>query len=208
MKKLFILAVALAIVAFTFQQTAKAETDTFTFNLSGNGITTIGMLTATQQGNTGVWDITSINNGLFSDNNIGVSNAAMTLVPDGAGSPTWLTSIGGSGPGYLSPDGSEVYDNLLYSPGTPLNLDSWGGLLFTAGGYEVGIGAWGNGYNGWVSVLGETNNFVDNGLSGEALNGEITPTPEPSPLFLLGTGILGLAGFVFRRKTASLNQTA
>lgn len=46
----------------------------------------------------------------------------------------------------------------------------------------------------------DTVNFIDDAI---ASDGALGPAPEPSSLFLLGTGLLGLAFLVFRKSNAS-----
>jgi hypothetical protein len=186
--------------------------DSFNFNFTGvgNTISVTGTFAATEIGSTGVYNITGIENGSFTDKNAGLDivNALIVFTPDGSGSPTILSTVDGSGPGYTSPDGSEVYDNLLYYPGTPYNLDNWGGFLFTADGYEINIAQTLDAYGAWVSVLGSANDFVDEGASindGEPLDGSVQQTPEPASLLLFSTGLLGLALAVLRKARLSVS---
>lgn len=188
----------LVALAFTASAVARADAS-FNYSFVGvnNSITTSGTMTTVQQGNTNVYDITAIT-GFFTDTNYGLNivDAPVTLVPNN-GTATWQNTVVGWGLGYLSPDGQEVYDNLLYYPGNPLNLDILG-VLFTADGYEISIAGVGSDYTAWVSVLG-TSSFVDNSLAGEPLTGEVTLTPEPATLSLFGTGLLGIAGLLRKR---------
>jgi hypothetical protein len=103
---------------------------------------------------------------------------------------------------YNSPDLTEYYDNELYYPAMPYSLDDWGGILFSADGYEVSI-AQDIGlttYGAWVSVLGEDADsnsayWADTGSNinfGEPLNGDVQKTPELPSLPLLATGLLSL----------------
>jgi hypothetical protein len=194
-----------ALLAFT--PTASADTLNFSFIGVGNTMSATGIFDVTEIGSTGVYNITGITDGLFTDKNNGLDIVAapITFIPDGAGSPTVLPTVDGSGPGYTSPDGSEVYDNLLYFPGTPYDLDYWGGFLFNANGYEINIAQTLDAYGGWVSVLGITNDFVDTGAdydAGEPLDGSVQPAPELSSLLLFGTGLIALTFIVSRKAKA------
>ncbi len=192
---------------------ASADTfDTFSFSFIGvgNSITATGIFDATEIGSTGVYNITGITNGLFTDENDGLDivKASISLIPD-AGGLTYISTVDGAGLDYNSPDKTEDYDNLLYFPGTPYSLDDWGGVLFSADGYEISI-AQDIGlttYGAWVSVLGEDADsngaaWADTGSNinyGEPLDGNVQPTPELPPLPLLSTGLLALASVVFRK---------
>ncbi|MGA3372194.1 MAG: hypothetical protein ABSC48_10585 [Terracidiphilus sp.] len=187
---------------------AFANTFNFSFLGVGNTMTVTGIFDATEVGSTGVYNVTGITNGLFTDRNgsLDIVNASISFIADGSGDPTVLSTVDGPGPGYTSPDGSEVYDNLLYFPGTPYNLDSWGGFLFSADGYEVNIAQTLEAYGGWVSILGSTNAFVDTGSNydaGEPLDGDIQPTPELPSLPLFATGLVALSTIVIRKARAS-----
>jgi hypothetical protein len=197
-----------ALLAFT--PTASADTFNFSFIGVGNTITATGIFEITEIGSSGVYNITGIMNGLFTDRNNGLNifNAPISLIPD-AGSLTYSSTVDGAGMDYNSPDQTEYYDNELYFPGTPYNLDDWGGVLFSADGYEISI-AQDIGlttYGAWVSILGE--NAVANGAYwadtgsnisyGEPLNGDVQKTPELPSLPLLATGLLSLAFIVCRK---------
>jgi hypothetical protein len=220
MKKFSIALFALAAV-LAITSAAKADT-MFTFSyvgISGNNMSASGTFNTTPTSTYGVYNIYSITGGIFTDtnNSLGIIDATITLIPDGAGPATILTSIDGSGLGWTSPDGAEIYDNVLYYPGNPYYQDSWGGILFSADGYEIDIAQYGTAYGAWVSILGNRNGYVDPAsssslwYSGEPLSlaeTEVTyvsgpqTVPEPSSLLLLGTGLLGLAGALRRKLRA------
>jgi hypothetical protein len=195
---------ALLALAAALAVTPAAVASSIFFDYSGNGVATDLTFTLGSQVSPGVYNISAVT-GTFADSNIGLLSTPVNgIIPDGAGPATVLSTIDGNGPGWTSPDGSEVYDNLAYVPQNPLVFDSWGGVLFTVGGYEVNIAGENGGYQTWVSVLGNTNDFVDNGTNGEILsNGSVAVAPEPSSLLLLGTGLCGLAFVVFRKANSA-----
>jgi hypothetical protein len=89
-----------------------------------------------------------------------------------------------------------TYDN-LFTPGANPQLDS-NGLIFEVNG--KGISIWGNGANDYALWEGNWEYIVNNGASFDATP---APTPEPSSLLLLGTGLLGLALVAFRKAKPS-----
>jgi len=192
MKRTFVVFLALA-AAFALVLTQPLRADSYAIDLTGVNISVDGTLTASPTGTAGVYNITTLT-GVFKDTNEGLDiNAPVDLYPD-AGTPIVRSSVNGPGLSYLSADGSETYDNLLYMPGPP-NLDGWGGMLFTADGYEICVAAGDSGnYLAWVSILGDTNAFVDynESLAGTFTVVETPPVPESSSLVLLAIGLFGL----------------
>lgn len=94
-------------------------------------------------------------------------------------------------------DGAFIYDNVVYFPpvsGYSLDLN---GLLFNVAGLgDVNLCATTGcaGFDGYTSI----SNFGGVALTNVAATFD-APTPEPSTLLMLGSGIVGFAG-VLRRK--------
>jgi hypothetical protein len=208
--KRFSLALFVLPAFLAFTPAASADTFTFSFIGVGNTIVATGIFEATEIGSSGVYNITGIKNGQFTDKNNGLDivDAPISLIQD-FGSLTYVSTVDGAGMDYNSPDKTEYYDNELYFPGTPYSLDDWGGVLFSADGYEISI-AQDIGlttYGAWVSVLGEDANansaaWADTGSNinyGEPLYGDVQRTPEMPSLPLLATGLLSLAFIVYRK---------
>jgi hypothetical protein len=175
MKKIGFITVALA-TALAFLPTAKA--DSFDFSVSGTGFTGSGILTGTAIGG----NLSNITGGTFT-----INSASATVITNPS-EPGYSVYTAGAGYNYN-------YDDLISSTGAP--LDDYGLLFQLADGGVVNI--WevdGTFYwNDWQNGQWAYNPAVGEG--GDPITASITPTPEPSSLFLLGTGFLLLASFVF-----------
>ena len=102
-----------------------------------------------------------------------------------------------NGAAQISPSGLFIFDNMLFLSSNPtLDVD---GLLFADSlGNELNI--WGNGVPGSYSTYtGVSGSYpLQDTISTFSIVPSV-PTPEPSALILLGTGLLALTGLAWRR---------
>jgi hypothetical protein len=216
------LAAALVIVpaaladSFIFVYTGNVSSYSSGVNYPAYNITVNGVFTTSGAPNAdGGIDITSFT-GTYSDPENGVSGA-ISLYPGNSTYENYLTSA----------NNSWLYDNLYYpkanAPGTSGGLFDYYGLLFNIGPssdpdqWEVNF--WANTSTTYILVESETEPGQDylNQSTGIGISSPdnppnptnppgpiISPTaPEPGSLLLLGTGLLGLAGVLFRKAKPS-----
>jgi hypothetical protein len=229
MKKLLFVSLALA-TALATSPAAKADS-VFYFNL--NGTCSVGALGCDAQANPGTVSISG--SGYFTVTGSGptfsitgasatIDGLAATLIVPGmpgvnAGGTYYALASKLTTPGYFganqAPAGgfNAVFFNNKLTPAltvsTPMNTISFllsdGSVveIFTDNGKywwnEVSAGQW---------LIDPNYNTDLNGEGADLLGMDISPTPEPSSLMLLGTGLLLMAGFLFRKAKPSMIQSA
>jgi hypothetical protein len=187
MKHIYYLGLVLALLFSAVQ--AQAVSFTFSFDNSDHSIYGSGTLEAVDNLN-GTFTAVS-GSGTFTVPDLTIGTNSVTLIAN----PSAPTAS-------LSASGAFIYDDLLYPTSTPV-IDS-NGLLF---GYSIGstvheVNIWNDGggalytyydFNGsgYVVTAAQSINFD--------LSRSSSATPEPSTLFLLGSGLIGFAGYGRRR---------
>jgi hypothetical protein len=213
---------ATLVLAGMVSSAASARADDFSFTINGTGITGTGIsgsgiLQVSNTGPFGASTITGIS-GTFADLTNHFSGAITGLEPAGApvtdGVDTYF-----SAPAFTA--SSLSYDDLFWSDGnSPAvcaevpqyfggDFDIYG-LAFdvTDGSTIYTVDLWSNGPDLGGYQLNDAlgaNPFTTPDMDGlaDAVNFTASPTPEPSSLFLMGSGMLGLVETVRRKASAS-----
>jgi hypothetical protein len=203
---------ALLALAAALAITPAAKADTWNYTINGSNFTSD--LTLFTNSNSATQTIEEVS-GTFDI----VGNPAVTF-----GVTPTENALGGTANNLtLSSDGGFLFDNLLYPTASGNAILDWGGFLVDISGYELNIfsGASGSGApeNGYFY-------FADNGAyhnniaipdqkntelaasSGNNDSESLTLVPEPGSLFLLGTGLLGLALVMYRKSAKRPSHTA
>jgi hypothetical protein len=185
------LSIGMAALALGIAIAPAAKADTFDYTFTYGSVVATGTLTGSEA-SPGVFDITS--------GTISLTGTSF----DGTGVFTPVESNGNfyTGGGTILTF-SPLPDTDLYLGSDP-QIDSNGAFTFditTGAGTGNGIAIWSNGPDNYGGFGG---NWAFNDLGGGAsFNATLVPTPEPSSLLLLGSGLLGLAVVLFRKRTAS-----
>ncbi|MGA2352412.1 MAG: PEP-CTERM sorting domain-containing protein [Terracidiphilus sp.] len=199
MKKFWLLGLALAT---TFAIAPAAKADQFAISLSGTGVSGAFDISATSIGG-GEYDITA--------GNIEINGFTGTLIADpGTVGEVYYDDL--TAGGIIFPDVPPsnhdylFFDDILTSTVTSPYLDGNGILFNLSNGGVVNIFSF-DGADYWTEyVNGKFLPATNNDAGGDPVSFDLTPSPEPSSLLLLGSGLLGLTAFLYRRRRFALTN--
>jgi len=193
MKKIAIAVLAVA-AAVALGPVAKADTFDFTLTSDDGGANATGTLTGAYDSGTGAYDITSgsftITANASSNPSGEVGTFTNLAVSSYTGADNEVTYPAAFGTPYVDESGIS-FD---FGDGTSINIYAPAGLTFT-----------GAGTNDYGIQEGDTSS-PSGGFYNANSELTITTTPEPSSMFLLSTGILGLAIVLFRKSNSPISS--
>jgi len=179
----FVLLSLVAVLSFT----PTASADQFTYAFNGSGFNAALTFTASPvSGDPGVYLISNVAGTIFSAGTDILAPVSFNVpVVDNPNSPSTTTAY--------FPSVAFIYDNLL-TPASSRVLN-FNGVLFDVSGLYFNLYS-NNGIYQWADTGSYTNS--DN-ISDPLADPPIDGAPEPSPLLLLVSGLLALAGIRLRR---------